>query len=87
MSVGDETASHHCIRKRLYIHAKGAGAVPVLEAADVLNVLGIPEQEGDGGAGGIARSRERSADVLLCRAHDVRVGAAGGQRLDGLHWM
>ena len=63
---------------RLYIHAKGAGAVPVLEAADVLNVLGIPGQEGEGGAGGSARSRERPADVLLCRAQDVRVGAAGG---------
>ena len=46
MSGGDKTATHHCIRNRLYIHAKGAGAVPVLEAADVLNVLGIPGQEG-----------------------------------------
>ena len=78
MSGGDKTATHHCIRNRLYIHAKGAGAVPVLEAADVLNVLGVPGQEGEGGAGGTARSRERPADVLLCRAQDVRVGAAGG---------
>ena len=46
--------------------------------ADVLNVLGMPGQEGEGGASGIARSRERPADVLLCRAQDVRVGAAGG---------
>ena len=42
MSGGDKTAAHHCVRNRIYIHARGAGAVPVLEAADVLNVLGIP---------------------------------------------
>ena len=59
----------------------------MLEAADVLNVLGIPGQDSDGGAGGIAGGRERPADVLLCRAQDVRVGAAGGQQLDWLHWM
>ena len=47
----------------LYIHATGAGAVAVLEAADVLNVLGIPGQEGERGAGDIATSRERPADV------------------------
>ena len=66
MSGGDKTAPHHCIRNRLYIHAEGAKAVPVLEAADVLNVLEKPGQEGDGGAGSVARSWERPADVLLC---------------------
>ena len=50
-------------------------SVPVLETADVLNVLGIPGQEGDGGAGSLARSWERPAEVLFCRAQDVRVGA------------
>jgi hypothetical protein len=78
MSGADKTAAHHGTRNRLYIHARGAGAVPVLEAADVLNVLGIPGAEGAGVGGGTARSRERPADVLLCRAQDVRVGAAGG---------
>ena len=78
MSGGDKTAAHHCVRNRLYIHAKGAGAVPVLEAADVLNVLGIPGQEGERATGSITGSRERPADVLLCNAQDVRVGAAGG---------
>ena len=33
MSGGDKTAAHHCTRNRLYIHARGAGSVPVLEAA------------------------------------------------------
>ena len=78
MSGGDKTAAHHCIRNRLYIHARGAGTVPVLEAADVLNVLGIPGVEGEGVGGGNTRNQERPADVLLCRAQDVRVGAAGG---------
>ena len=78
MSGGDKTAAHHCVRNRLYIYARGAGAVPVLEAADVLNVLGIPGMEGDGVGEDSGRSRERPADVLLCRARDVRVGAAEG---------
>ena len=78
MSGGDKTAAHHCTRNRLYIHARGAGTVPFLEAADVLNVLGIPGVEGKGVAGGNTRSRERPADVLLCRAQDVSVGGAGG---------
>ena len=78
MSGGDKTAAHHCIKNRLYIHARGAGTVPVLEAADVLNVLGIPGVEGEGVGVGNTRSRERPADVLLCRAQDVRVGVAGG---------
>ena len=78
MSGGDKTAAHHCTRHRLYTHARAAGTVPVLEAADVLNVLGIPGAEGEGVGGGNVRSRERPADVLLCRAQDVRVGSAGG---------
>ena len=47
-----------------------------MEAADVLNVLGSVVWEGVGG--GNTRSQERPADVLLCRAQDVRVGVAGG---------
>ena len=78
MSGGDKTAAHPCVRNRLYIHAKGAGTVPVLEAADVLNVFGIPGQEGERATGSNTRSRERPADVLLCNAQDVKVGAAGG---------
>ena len=65
---------------QVYIHARGAGAVQVLEAADVLNVLGIPGLEGEGFGGGSVRSWERPTDVLLCRAQDVKVGASGGQQ-------
>ena len=50
----------------------------MLEAADVLNVLGVPGSAGEGVGGSIARSWERPADTLLCKAQDVRVGAAGG---------
>ena len=48
---GIKTAAHHCVPNRLYIHARGAGAVPMPEAADVLNVLGIlgVEEERNGG--------------------------------------
>ena len=52
---------------------------PVLEANGVLNTLGV---EGRGGAGhGGGNGRERPADVLLCRAQDVRTG--NGQRANG----
>ena len=57
---------------------EGQGPFQCWKRQNVLNVLGIPGQEGEGGTGGSARSRERPADVLLCRAQDVRVGTVGG---------
>ena len=46
MSGGDKITIHPCIRNRVYAHARGVGAAPVVEAADVLNVLEIPGADG-----------------------------------------
>ena len=80
MSGGDKTAAHHCVRNRVYTHSKNAGAIPVLEAAGVLDVLAIQDSHGIGreAANHAGHNRERPADVLLCRAQDIRVGSGGG---------
>ena len=72
MGGGDKTAEHHCIRDDIYAQAKRGNTAPVLEAGGIMNVLGRP---GDTGPG---VSRERPADVLLCRAQDIRVGRGNG---------
>ena len=41
---GDKTLGHHILRNNLYGHGRRAGAVPVLEAAGVLEVLGVGER-------------------------------------------
>ena len=72
---GDKTLGHHILRNNLYCHGKRGGTVPILEAAGVLEVLGV-----GGDRGGPTRShragtvRERPADVLSCHAQDLRTG-------------
>ena len=71
---GDKTMGHHIVRNDLFAHGRRAHAAPVLEAAGVLNVLGV--DEGGGRVNGnVGRSgRERPADVLLCQAQCVQTG-------------
>ena len=69
---GDKTLAHHSIRNDIYAHAKVCGTGPVLEAAGVLDTLGVED------AVGAATSRERPADVLLCRSQDIKVGRYRG---------
>ena len=71
---GDKTLGHHILRNNLYGHGRRAGAVPVLEAAGVLEVLGVGERGRQGRANKAGEVRERPADVLLCQAQDVRTG-------------
>eukprot|EP00973_Karenia_brevis_P077768 10806529-Karenia_brevis.AAC.1 len=67
---GDKTYGHHIVRNDLYAQSKRGNTGPVLEASGVLNMLGVGDHRGAGqGEGG---GRERPADVLLCRAHDIR---------------
>ena len=75
---GDKTLGHHILRNDLYVHAKRGAAAPILEAAGVLNTLGIAEAQGGNQARGDGRRNlERPADVLLCRGQDIRIGVAG----------
>ena len=69
MSGGDKTVNHSKIRDDIYIHAKKAHTLPRLEACGVTRLLGL-----EGGVDG----RERPADVLLCRAQDIRTGVGEG---------
>jgi hypothetical protein len=69
MSGGDKTVIHNAVRDDIYGHSKRAHAAPQLEASGVCRLLGL-DVGGD--------TRERPADVLLCRAQDVVVGVPGG---------
>ena len=68
-------AAQHCVRNDFYFHAGRGHTGPVLEAAGVVDVLGVQR--------GQVRRGERPADVLLCRAQEVRtgVGAPGQSRV------
>jgi hypothetical protein len=68
MAGGDKTVNHNRTRNNVYVQSKRAHAVPHLEVSGVDRLLGI-EVGSD--------TRERPADVLLCRAHDVALGAGG----------
>ena len=68
MSGGDKTVNHHAVRDDVYSHAKRAHTAPQLEATGVERLLGL-----EGGQG----TRERPADVLLCRAQDINLGRGG----------
>jgi hypothetical protein len=68
MGGGDKTVIHNGVRDDVYTQSKRAHAVPQLEASGVVRLLGL-EVGSD--------TRERPADVLLCRAQDVVAGSAG----------
>ena len=59
------------MRDDIYAHAKRGNLGPVLEAGGLLT------DQGRGQAAGGA-SRERPADVLLCRGQDIKVGRNSG---------
>ena len=72
--------TNRCIHTFQYSHSKRGATAPILEAGGILGTLGVDEGRG-GGRGGRARADggrnlERPADVLLCRAQDVRLGVA-----------
>ena len=69
MSGGDKTVTHHKIRDDLYVQARRAHTAPQHEAVGVARLLGL--QVGPD-------SQERPADVLLCRAQDIRTGSDWG---------
>ena len=69
MGGGDKTVNHNEVRDDIYAQAKRSHLAPQLEAMGVSSLLGL-EQARD--------TRERPADVLLCRAQDIIVGTGGG---------
>jgi len=69
MGGGDKTVNHNEVRDDVYAQAKRSHLAPQLEAMGVSSLLGL-EQARD--------TRERPADVLLCRAQDIIVGTGGG---------
>jgi hypothetical protein len=71
---GDKTVNHNVVRDGLYAHSKRAHTAPRLEACGVSRLLGLE----DGSDGQV-----RPADVLLCRAQDIRtgVGSAGAGKV------
>ena len=75
MGGGDKTVNHNCARDNIYLHSKRAQTQPQLEAAGVTGLLGL-----DAGRD----TRERPADVLLCRAQDINTGAGAGADWDHL---
>ena len=62
---GDKTVNHNVVRDSIYSHARRAHTAPRLEACGVSRLLGLDDR---------ADGRVRPADVLLCRAQDVRTG-------------
>ena len=60
-----KTVNHDVVRDGLYAHSKRAHTAPRLEACGVCRLLGLE----DGSDGQV-----RPADVLLCRAQDIRTG-------------
>jgi hypothetical protein len=69
MSGGDKTVNHNRVRDDLYQHGKRAHTVPQLEATGVIPLLGLDASRD---------TRERPADVLLCRGQDVITGVGNG---------
>ena len=73
MQGGDKTTCHHGVRDRLYKHGQAGGVRPLLEAAGLLERVGLGLQ----GQPGTTDDGRRPADVLLCQAQDVRTGSRG----------
>ena len=75
MGGGDKVTTHNCTRDTIYKQSQAADIAPELEAMGVLS----------GGGGGIDGATERGdrrrrpAEVLCCRAQDVRTGNGGGR--------
>ena len=65
MAGGDKTVNHNVLRDDVYIHARSAHTAPRLEACGVSRLMGLQDDR-DGSV--------RPADVLLCRAQDIRTG-------------
>ena len=75
MGGGDKVTTHNCTRDTIYKQAQAANIAPQLEAAGVL----AGESGERGGAAGeqSGDDRRRPADVLVCRAQDIRTGNGG----------
>ena len=70
MGGGDKNVNHNKVRDDVYMQSKKAYAAPQLEASGVTRPLGIEVG---------ADTRERPADVLLCRAQDVVTSLGDGR--------
>ena len=77
MGGGDKVASHNCTRDNLFKQTQLANVAPVLEAVGVLS--GERDQAGGGAAMRGDDMRKRPADVLVCRAQEIRTGNGGGR--------
>ena len=66
---GDKTVNHNRVRDNTYAQAKRSHVAPQLEVSGVCGLMGLQEN-GD--------TRQRPADVLLCRAQDIRTGVGSG---------
>ena len=71
MGGGEKTMNHNCTRDNIYIymHSKRTQTQPHLEAAGVTGLLRLDASRD---------TRERPADVLLCRAQNVNTGVGAG---------
>ena len=69
MSGRNTTVTHHKIRDALYLQAGKARTAPQHEAVGVARLLGLEVGR---------ETQERPADVLLCRAQDIRAGGSLG---------
>ena len=69
MSGGDKTVTHNKIRDDLYLQARKARTAPQHEAVGIARLLGLEVGR---------ETQERPADVLLCRAQDIRTGGSAG---------
>ena len=79
MAGGDKTAAHHCVRNDVYHHAGRGNTGPVLEAAGVLDMLGVQDAQG--------RLGERPADVAMeCTGSAYRYWGEGSTQGGFGHW-
>ena len=77
MGGGDKVTTHNCTRDTVYEQAQAANVAPVLKAPGVLSGFPIADEGAAGGQDG--DRRRRTADVLVCRAQDIRTGAGGAR--------
>ena len=77
MGGGDKVTTHNYTRDTIYKQAQAANIAPQLEAAGVL--AGEPGESGGAAGEQSGDVRRRPADVLVCRAQDIRTGNGGGR--------
>ena len=75
MGGGDKVTTHNCTRDTIHQQAQAANIASQLQAAGVL--AGEPGESGGAAGEQSGDVRRRPADVLVCRAQDIRTGKRG----------